>query len=1623
MVDDFGTESGTTTYILEIGTSDAVQAPTGDFTHLVFRTTGDFVEFSLTTEDSLISGDTLVTGGLRDDVYRWHVRAVDGAGNTGNFSATFSFTVDTSDPTAPVLESPSTGDRTDDKTPTFQWLRATDDLSGVASYTLEITSGDRPGTDASGAFVATVFSRDGIADVPETGDEIHFTLPEPLATGDYLWHVRAADRAGNAGDFRAAALFSVLEDITPPETPVLELPDEGATADTARPRFRWIFTGDTGDVSFGLKVTEDGGNLVIDQDGLQVTEFTPAQQLAGGSYAWRVVASDAAGNTTDSGESLFTVLGTPSGLTVSREPLFGVSTASGDYKAVFRWQEVPGAERYEVSVDHGPFVNIATGDPGASTGDIVTSGDAITLGAHHVFQVRAVTGDSTSRGGVATLFFSDSLTTGVVTSFTVATRDFLPLGGHVIQVSGKDSALNASEFERAELDFAVSQLVISLEPETQTITLPTSTASLSILIDPRGVRVDGAEISLDVLSPLTINSVSFAEGVTGDRKVSLTTADITATFDAARTEPFTLASVQVNTPSATAPDAPNVLLANTEGRRTVGRFEEKDIPAVLENATVVVNAAPSGGGGGGGGGGAPADDPPVANAGSPETVDEGDRVALNGSLSADPAGDPITLSWRAPSGVSLSDTTAARPSFVAPDGPANLNFTLTVTDAGGLSDSASVAITVRNVPPTITNVTASPSSVIAGGSTTISVTATDPAGAADPLEYSFDCDGNRSFEIGPQDGRSASCTIDEGPEQTVNVKVEDGDGGSDEDGVSVAVRNVAPTVDAGADVTINEGGTFFSSGAFTDPGADSWTATVDYDDGSGTESLSLSGRAFTLRHDYGDNGVFNVVVEVDDGDDTGTDTVTVTINNVSPDVADIANASTDEGDTFIHEGSFLDPGVEDTWTATVNYGDGSGAQTLALNPDNTFSLSQVYEDNGNFNVTVTVTDDDGGSDSSSFSVNVSNVAPVVDAGDGQSAFAGDTVDVLARFTDAGAGDTHAATIDWGDGTVELGSVDGNAGTAAGSHVYSVAGTFNVTVTVNDDDLGSDQDGLTVEVLVRVALPDEISITNFELSTTEPVPPESVTASFTVTNISNVGVTLNIDLFQNGDVVRSFTQFDLGPGDGRGLQHSLSEREPGTYAVQVFDQVRNYAIAPPQAAVSGLVIAPRVSGPRDTVTISAEVTNIGSVAGRFSVDLQIDGSSDVNEVRLVPGDSQTIVRFVRIPAQPPDSGVASTGPHSVNVGGLKGTYVIRPPDIRTDVRRQRGINRDTSRARGTDGQEFEIIEGDAFFGEGSITFSLPVRAPQGVNVASFADTTSGISVIGRDIQVPVRDPGGATILNLVGVLQQELQGAEDGESIVGTFERLRMVTQERQADLSADDPNVGRLGVSLDAVLDAFPAGVSVEATIKKELDAAARTSVEQAARQQGKTVANEAGMVSFETTNLDPVDDVGEVKVTMKVSALWVDIYGIENVRIAHISEDGSVENLVPVCTGPDGNNQYTCVGTTQRGLSEFSLLALVDIPAEFSARNLQITPAAVAPGEIAKITVEIVNDGFEAGSFSAILNLRRSEAGAGFDPIAVQEITLGSNESGIITFFVLREVEGDYQIEVEGRVESQEVV
>src|SRR6185503_1962249 len=93
---------------------------------------------------------------------------------------------------------------------------------------------------------------------------------------------------------------------------------------------------------------------------------------------------------------------------------------------------------------------------------------------------------------------------------------------------------------------------------------------------------------------------------------------------------------------------------------------------------------------------------------------------------------------------------------------------------------------------------------------------------------------------------------------------------------TVTVSNVAPSVNAFAGATLLPGETYSVGGSFSDPGADSWNATVNYGDGSGVQPLALAGGSFTLSHTYASAGSFTVTVTVTD-DDLGSDTQTSTV--------------------------------------------------------------------------------------------------------------------------------------------------------------------------------------------------------------------------------------------------------------------------------------------------------------------------------------------------------------------------------------------------------------------------------------------------------------------------------------------------------------------------------------------------------------------------------------------------------------------------------------------------------------------------------------------------------------------------------------------------------------------------
>lgn len=97
--------------------------------------------------------------------------------------------------------------------------------------------------------------------------------------------------------------------------------------------------------------------------------------------------------------------------------------------------------------------------------------------------------------------------------------------------------------------------------------------------------------------------------------------------------------------------------------------------------------------------GTPLNSPPTANAGPDQNVDVNTTVTLDGSASTDPDGTIASYSWSQTGGtntVTLSSTTAQKPTFTAPASADTLTFQLTVTDNLGATSTDSVTINVLN---------------------------------------------------------------------------------------------------------------------------------------------------------------------------------------------------------------------------------------------------------------------------------------------------------------------------------------------------------------------------------------------------------------------------------------------------------------------------------------------------------------------------------------------------------------------------------------------------------------------------------------------------------------------------------------------------------------------------------------------------------------------------------------------------------------------------------------------------------------------------------------------------------------------------------------------------------------
>jgi hypothetical protein len=299
---------------------------------------------------------------------------------------------------------------------------------------------------------------------------------------------------------------------------------------------------------------------------------------------------------------------------------------------------------------------------------------------------------------------------------------------------------------------------------------------------------------------------------------------------------------------------------------------------------------------------------------------------------------------------------------------------------------------------------------------------------------------------------------------------DDGDTGCND--VSVTVVNAPPVVDAGVDQTINAALTL-APATFSDLGVmDTHTSTVSWGDGitvTGNIAAYQGSGTISATHVYSQSGVYDVQICVTDNDGaTGCDglVVTATIEAEAP-FATLWNDNViDEGGRVTHRLTFTQSNAAYTHSGTVDWGDGTGTQPLAITNDNGdfgfAHLGYLYVEDGVYTATFTMCNDAALCTVVSAIETVNNLPPVVIAG--PDVVVSYTVTLTeTMFVDAGVLDVHTAVIDWGDGTVGTGVVNetNGSGTVEGTHVYMQAGVYTVEVCVSDDDGGLGCDTLEV----------------------------------------------------------------------------------------------------------------------------------------------------------------------------------------------------------------------------------------------------------------------------------------------------------------------------------------------------------------------------------------------------------------------------------------------------------------------------------------------------------------------------------------------------------------------------------
>jgi PGF-pre-PGF domain-containing protein len=235
---------------------------------------------------------------LSEGSHSWKVTAVDGAGNVGTWSSTWSFTIEiekkVAPPPTPTLIPPTS----------FIELLA---LYWQASLPFEITAqaSDEDGTVVSVALYYRYRIAENWSDWKWFGTDNEapwrwdFTAPENDAY--YEFYSLAIDDDGEIEVAPTVADMGCGVDLTAPWKPILISPLDLHTTSDATPTFDWSDVEDLSGATYVLTIDNDAdfSSPILQKIGLENSRYVlpDHEALTEGTYFWRVQVIDKAGNT------------------------------------------------------------------------------------------------------------------------------------------------------------------------------------------------------------------------------------------------------------------------------------------------------------------------------------------------------------------------------------------------------------------------------------------------------------------------------------------------------------------------------------------------------------------------------------------------------------------------------------------------------------------------------------------------------------------------------------------------------------------------------------------------------------------------------------------------------------------------------------------------------------------------------------------------------------------------------------------------------------------------------------------------------------------------------------------------------------------------------------------------------------------------------------------------------------------------------------------------------------------------------------------------------------------------------------------------------------------------------